>query len=356
MEGDKNKINIEKNNDNELASMTIYNKLKVPGIIKIGDYYYAFKEQLKSNKNLFTYRCRIFKCRVPIHISKDNLEKIENKNNTENIEYTLLKEHKCKVEKDNNISEIPEKCDTEKQIIKNAKDIILANPLAPLSYQKTKLNNVNIYLDDSKINHLINKVRNSIYPKNEEYLNNINNIRITFDEKVINSKNLPFCPINNKFVNISKNNRVEEYIIITSKFHLNFLAKVSYIFVDATFKIAPKNFYQVLNMLGYEEETNFTMPIAHVLMTNKSYLSYKKIFREIKDLIKQYNIDISFDRIIFKCDFEKSLLKSIREEFEKVKICGCFFHFIKSLWKKARNLGLTKKKSYRKYKNYSFFL
>lgn len=225
-----------------------------------------------------------------------------------------------------------------------------------MSYQKTKLNNVNIYLDDSKINHLINKVRNSIYPKNEEYLNNINNIRITFDEKVINSKNLPFCPINNKFVNISKNNRVEEYIIITSKFHLNFLAKVSYIFVDATFKIAPKNFYQVLNMLGYEEETNFTMPIAHVLMTNKSYLSYKKIFREIKDLIKQYNIDISFDRIIFKCDFQKSLLKSIREEFEKVKICGCFFHFIKSLWKKARNLGLTKKKSYRKYKNYSFFL
>ena len=98
-----------------------------------------------------------------------------------------------------------------------------------MSYQKTKLNNVNIYLDDSKINHLINKVRNSIYPKNEEYLNNINNIRITFDEKVINSKNLPFCPINNKFVNISKNNRVEEYIIITSKFHLNFLAKVSYI-------------------------------------------------------------------------------------------------------------------------------
>ena len=148
----------------------------------------------------------------------------------------------------------------EKQIIKNEKAIILVNPLAALSYQKVKLNNQNIYLDDNKIIQLIIQVRNSIYPKNDEYLNNINNIKITFDEKVINSKNLPFCPIKHKFVNISKNDRVEEYIIITSKFHLNFLAKVSYIFVDATFKIAPKNFYQVLNILGYEEETKFTMP------------------------------------------------------------------------------------------------
>lgn len=78
-------------------------------------------------------------------------------------------------------------------------------------------------------------------------------------------------------------------------------------------------------------------------MTNKSYISYKKIFREIRDLLRQYNIEISFNKIIFKCDFEKSLLKSIREEFDNAKICGCYFHFIKSLWKKARNLGLTKK-------------
>ena len=86
------------------------------------------------------------------------------------------------------------------------------------------------------------------------------------------------------------------------------------------------------------------MPVAHILMTNKSYISYKKIFREIKDLLRQYNIEISFNKIIFKSDFEKSLLKSIREEFYNAKICGCYFHFIKSLWKKAPNLGLRKKK------------
>ena len=63
-------------------------------------------------------------------------------------------------------------------------------------------------------------------------------------------------------------------------------------------------------------------------MANKSYISYKKIIREIKNLSGQYYIEISFNNIIFKSDFEKYLLNCIREEFYNDKICGRYFKII----------------------------
>ena len=38
------------------------------------------------------------------------------------------------------------------------------------------------------------------------------------------------------------------------------------------------------------------MPIAFVLMTNKSLLSYKKIFADILLLLKNYKIDIDWKK------------------------------------------------------------
>ena len=37
------------------------------------------------------------------------------------------------------------------------------------------------------------------------------------------------------------------------------------------------------------------------------------------------------------------MLKAIKEKFSESKINGCYFHFIKALWKKIRSFGLTKK-------------
>jgi hypothetical protein len=67
--------------------------------------------------------------------------------------------------------------------------------------------------------------------------------------------------------------RIEQYIIFTFKFNLKLLTKPSHIFIDATFKVAPNNFYQLLNILVHIEKDKFTIPIIHVLMSNKSFLS-----------------------------------------------------------------------------------
>ena len=51
---------------------------------------------------------------------------------------------------------------------------------------------------------MINKIRNEIYPKDQNYIENIASITITFDKNLIEGKDLPFCPIETKFINIKK--------------------------------------------------------------------------------------------------------------------------------------------------------
>ena len=91
-------------------------------------------------------------------------------------------------------------------------------------------------------------------------------------------------------------------------------------------------------------------------MSNKSLNSYEKIFTDLKSLIGEYKINVDFQNIRFLCDFEKSLLKAIKNKFSDSKINGCYFHYIKSIWKKLRNFGLTKKSNIDKTKIIAFAL
>lgn len=181
-------------------------------------------------------------------------------------------------------------------MIEKANKIILKNPLKPLAKLQNELHDENIFLSDDKVYRLIIKIRNSLYPKDDEALALIDNITITYDDKLPKSKNLPFCLVNNKFINPIKN-----------------------IFIDATFKVSPKNFFQLLNILVFIQDHNFVYPIMHVLMSNKSFISYQKILKDIKILADNYNINIDEKNIRFICDFEKSLIKAINIEFSKSK-------------------------------------
>ncbi len=58
--------------DNNSNNQTKYQQLGVPGSIIINNKTYIFKVKLKSEKETYTYRCKIFKYRVPIKINKEN--------------------------------------------------------------------------------------------------------------------------------------------------------------------------------------------------------------------------------------------------------------------------------------------
>lgn len=43
-------------------------------------------------------------------------------------------------------------------------------------------------------------------------------------------------------------------------------------------------------------------------------------------------------------DFELTAILAIKDLFPEVKIVGCYFHYSRSLWRKAKQLGITKSK------------
>ena len=79
-------------------------------------------------------------------------------------------------------------------------------------------------------------------------------------------------------------------------------------------------------------------------MNTKSYTLYYHVFSYIKNLISSKEIKIKFEDINFTCDFEKSLRKALIEIFPKSNIYGCYFHYVKALWKKAKKYGICRKK------------
>ena len=70
---------------------------------------------------------------------------------------------------------------------------------------------------------------------------------------------------------------------------------------------------------------------------------YKVILEEIKQILIINNINLNDipKRIII--DFEKSLQKAVKLTFPESIIDGCYFHYVKLLWGKAKNLGMFKK-------------
>lgn len=75
-------------------------------------------------------------------------------------------------------------------------------------------------------------------------------------------------------------------------------------------------------------------------MSNKKLETYNKIFSTIFDILKIENIKYEPKSIKIMCDFELNFRKSIKFNFTGADLKGCYFHYVKNLWKKAKKLGL----------------
>ena len=56
------------------------------------------------------------------------------------------------------------------------------------------------------------------------------------------------------------------------------------------------------------------------------------------------------------CDFEKALRMTIIIIFKGAKLKGCYFHYVKCKWAKAKRIGLTNKTILQKIKMIIFIL
>ena len=273
---------------------TKYEELGIPKNIIIQNNTYSFKKEL-LNDNV-SYRCIHRKCKAGLKISIANAKKIEDNEGALNtIDFSINGEHTNHPNEKNIVLE-GEKVKTEKKLIEMAKILIKQNIQNPLSFHIQNLESNNIKISKIKIKNILQNFREDNFPKDDIFLDHIESIRIDLGDSE-ETKNIYFCPGKENFINY-KTNKIEKNVYFTSIFKIKLLSEAEEIFIDATFKMAPKNYYQILNIWGYIKNKKIYLPLIHVLMTSKHQTAYNHVFKFIKQLLLDNNIEINFSEKI----------------------------------------------------------
>ena len=121
------------------------------------------------------------------------------------------------------------------------------------------------------------------------------------------------------------------------------------LFIDATFAVAPKPFYQCLVVMIFDKSLQIYIPILYILMTNKS----QKMYRNALEWI----FKLSGRRICPKtvsCDFELALINAVQSIFPFAKITGCLFHWKQAIFRKLSSLKFHNEKEIISYAMHKF--
>ena len=317
-------------------------RLGIPNRLLIDGFRYSFKDVLKNNR--FSYKCRARHCGVLMNIERKELDKMKLTGHIE-IHYILSKEHTCIIKKNedeykpSNILQKEENKVREKETFDKEKSTVLYNIDKPLIWHVYNMKELNFDMSNEKIRNILQYQREKKFPYDNQFLYNMENITLTINYE---NKN-PFCFEINKFINPKYNNREEKYIIYSSKYQLKHFCESNEIYIDNNYKICPKGYYQVMTILSYSPNTKRHLPVFFIPMSHKSKMSYKYVFKSIKNIIKDNGLIFDENGKIIICEFDYSLRIELKKSFNKAKIKGCFFHFIKILWIKTKRLGLCKK-------------
>lgn len=127
--------------------------------------------------------------------------------------------------------------------------------------------------------------------------------------------------------------------IFSSQESKKLITTIKEAFVDSTFKSCPKPFAQLLSIhgdLGSTQETTSVRPLIFALMSNKKESSYIALLEIIKS-------QIGWNIIKIHCDFEIAFINAISTVFPDISIVGCYYHWMRNVWKKAKILKHNKK-------------
>lgn len=114
--------------------------------------------------------------------------------------------------------------------------------------------------------------------------------------------------------------------------------------MDGTFNVCPRSFNQVFNIIGYIPKKDIIFLVMACLLNAKTEKIYDNVFNEFKKLIKYAKISLDYSKLKIMSDFELTLRKSIRNNFNESELMGCYFQFIKDLYTYFKEIGLCKKK------------
>lgn len=107
--------------------------------------------------------------------------------------------------------------------------------------------------------------------------------------------------------------------------------------LDGTLKFVIHPFVQLFSIhadIGSSTTSTNVVPLVFALLLNKKQATYEILFHMLKARFPNWCPRQ------FTMDFEMAIQNAAQKVLPNTLISGCYFHFLKSLWKKAKHLEL----------------
>lgn len=149
----------------------------------------------------------------------------------------------------------------------------------------------------------------------------------------------------------SKKMVTKHHVFFCDRKFLEALGNVEDIRIDGTFKTSPslKGVYQLITLIIVRKNT--PIPIAWILMANKTKTSYKDVWKFIKE-----NFATLSNFKTAMTDFELAMRSGLRAVFQGIKVYGCWFHYTQCLWRNAVKKGFCRIKNNKKHRPEHHFI
>lgn len=135
----------------------------------------------------------------------------------------------------------------------------------------------------------------------------------------------------------NENNKILLFATPEAKRFLKYHSDAVQFFGDGTFDV-PSPFSQLFTVhadIDSSDEVTNIVPILYALLPDKNKKTYERLFNIIK---RDINVEIHK----FKCDYEVGLINAFKTIFPQSQVTGCHYHYSKAVWRKAKQLDLTR--------------
>jgi hypothetical protein len=132
------------------------------------------------------------------------------------------------------------------------------------------------------------------------------------------------------------NDNMLNIICFSTKSNLEFLCSYDKIFVDGTFEICSKYFYQLFTIHGLKNERY--IPLLFFLLPNKLSSTYEYLFRVLIIKCATFNIDFNPKTVV--ADFEQAIHFAAKRVWSSILLVGCRFNLSQAWWRNIQSCGL----------------
>lgn len=105
-------------------------------------------------------------------------------------------------------------------------------------------------------------------------------------------------------------------------------------YIDATFT-NPQEYSEIIIILFLSHISNLKIPGDFILINSKTEIAYNIALSSFYDILTENN-NLKISLCSISIDYELALINAIKNIFRKVRLVGCYFHYMQAL---RRNFG-----------------